>query len=326
MERAASKSTPIARETIGGKSSTSDASSEVIAKSLYPIMLVMAFVVFYVSFAALGYVLGIGVGLTITMLGVWLAEWRWPLRSDWTKLDDRQLVNDLTYNGLTGPVRTFFQHNVAIFIVTPLAIYAGELGYETNVWPHHWPWAAQIFLCLFVVDGLLYVLHRWCHKVSWLWSIHALHHSSDRLNMLKGSRFHLLEIGLIAVFVAGPVMLLGAPWEIILWHATAGIVIGTPAHANVRFKIPRFMYYVVMTQHVHALHHSSDPAIRNSNYALFPIWDLLFGTFIHPDRCVISDVDVGIRNNPVPAGLFGQLMAPLNWSSLVEKNRSRDVV
>ncbi|MDC3332640.1 sterol desaturase family protein [bacterium] len=295
-----------------------DKPASVIEYTLWPCMVVITTVALYLTMDYFGYVVGLAVGAIVTFIVAFIGEQLWPLRTDWNKRQDPQLYNDIIYNCITGPLRTFFQQNTYAFLVIPLAILVANDETAFDVWPHQWSVWLQVPLCLLLTDGLQYVVHRTTHMVSWLWPVHALHHSSERLNLMKGNRFHLLDIALLAAFVVGPMMLIGVPTDIILWHGVAGIVIGTPAHCNIRFRFPRFMYYVVMTPQTHAIHHATEKGLRDCNYALFPVWDILFGTFAHPDVCNIKRVNVGIHNDLMPKSFSRQLVAPLMWNSLIK--------
>ena len=53
-------------------------------------------------------------------------------------------------------------------------------------------------------------------------------------------------------------------------------------HSNVRLPeaVDRIVRYVVVTPDLHRVHHSAWKPETNSNFgAVFPVWDLVFGTF-----------------------------------------------
>src|SRR5262249_345804 len=53
-------------------------------------------------------------------------------------------------------------------------------------------------------------------------------------------------------------------------------------HSNLRMPefIDRYIRYIVVTPDLHRIHHSVREPETNSNYgAVFPVWDLIFGTF-----------------------------------------------
>jgi sterol desaturase/sphingolipid hydroxylase (fatty acid hydroxylase superfamily) len=58
------------------------------------------------------------------------------------------------------------------------------------------------------------------------------------------------------------------------------------------------------------VHHSADPRLGNANFgAVFPIWDMLFGTHVDPLKVEVGDA--GIRNDPVPRDFMQELKWPL---------------
>jgi sterol desaturase/sphingolipid hydroxylase (fatty acid hydroxylase superfamily) len=80
-------------------------------------------------------------------------------------------------------------------------------------------------------------------------------------------------------------------------------------------RIPAFLHRVVMTPQVHRIHHARAPELAFSNYAgVFPIWDVLFGTFQDPTR--VEPDAFGIENDSMPASLWGQIAAPFEAGRL----------
>ena len=73
--------------------------------------------------------------------------------------------------------------------------------------------------------------------------------------------------------------------------------------------LPSFLHRCLVTPQEHALHHARPPGLSRSNYAnVFPLWDILFGTFQHPDDH--GDVAFGI-DEPLPGSFAAQLALPL---------------
>ncbi len=61
---------------------------------------------------------------------------------------------------------------------------------------------------------------------------------------------------------------------------------------------------------VHHLHHARERRLQDSNFAgVSTLFDVVFGTFRHPDGHPFEDY--GIGGDPVPAGFIAQLLYPV---------------
>ena len=85
-------------------------------------------------------------------------EWRQSVREFLTNL---AIV--LVFAALAGPVIFAYQAE----LVPVLDELRGRYG--VDVWPHHWPLAAQIPLAFFLSEAGWYWLHRAEHRFSWIW-------------------------------------------------------------------------------------------------------------------------------------------------------------
>lgn len=194
----------------------------------------------------------------------------------------------------------------------------GGGGLDLGLWPAHWPLGLQIGVGVFLADGIEYARHRAEHGVGWLWPIHALHHSVDRMNVAKGGRGHFLDMVGRHLIVFLPLAALGAPTVVLLAYAAAVTVLGGIGHANVDTRVPGWLHRVVMTPQVHRIHHARAPELALRNYAnVFPLWDVVFGTFQDPRR--VEPDGFGVENDTMPASLLGQLAAPFAWRRLRER-------
>jgi sterol desaturase/sphingolipid hydroxylase (fatty acid hydroxylase superfamily) len=201
-------------------------------------------------------------------------------------------------------------------LALPLGWAGGRFGLA--LWPTDWPLALQVLVGVFVADGIEYARHRAEHEVSWLWPIHALHHSVDRMNVLKSGRGHALDMVLRHLIVFLPLAVIGAPTEVLLAYVAAVTVLGPIGHSNVDVRLPAFLHRVVMTPQVHRIHHARQTALALSNYAnVFPVWDVMFGTFQDPTR--IQPDAFGVEDDVMPTTLWGQLAAPFAWRRLTAR-------
>ena len=115
-------------------------------------------------------------------------------------------------------------HTDAIHVLVNLILMAGT-AYGLHwligrlptmaLWPNTLPIALQVLLAGAIIDLGLYAMHRLSHQVPWLWRLHAIHHSAERLYWMNGDRRHPLS----ALLLAGPglvaAVLLGAPAGVI---------------------------------------------------------------------------------------------------------------
>jgi sterol desaturase/sphingolipid hydroxylase (fatty acid hydroxylase superfamily) len=135
-------------------------------------------------------------------------------------------------------------------------------------------------LSLVALDFLAYWTHRLFHKVSFLWRLHALHHSDTDLDVSTTIRHHPLETLAQMLIDASIAILVGLSPEAIALYGSVVLIVQTFNHGNV--VLPRHMCWMnawLMTPDLHRLHHSTTYAENNSNFGnLIPLWDRAFGT------------------------------------------------
>jgi sterol desaturase/sphingolipid hydroxylase (fatty acid hydroxylase superfamily) len=149
-------------------------------------------------------------------------------------------------------------------------------------------------LAFFVIthDIYIYWMHRWQHKNKYLWRIHEAHHSPKKVDWLSGSRSHALEILLNQTIEFLPIVLLGAPVEVLAYKATISAVWGMYIHANLNVHTGN-LQKLINGPEMHRLHHTTGKG-RNRNFATkLAIWDWLFGTAYLPEG--IKAEDYGLK-------------------------------
>lgn len=133
---------------------------------------------------------------------------------------------------------------------------------------------------IMVYELLGYAWHRALHGVPLLWRLHQTHHSSERLDVWSQFRFHPLDYaGWVVMSSLSSVGVLGLSMPAAVVTGLAIGLLGLIGHANLR--TPRWLGYVVARPENHMLHHARD--VHRSNYADFPVIDMVFGTFENPE-------------------------------------------
>jgi ornithine lipid hydroxylase len=230
-----------------------------------------------------------------------------PYRQDWRFQRDRDVWRNIGHSALYGNLGGFAATYLVFVGLAPLI---AKLNLP-SVWPTHAPVVAQILLLIVVGDFLMYWFHRFAHRLPVLWAVHAVHHMPQRINMFMSGRHHIFYLPLTGLFVWVPLMLVGVPVNLIVWQFFAIGLAGNLGHANVDFRIPHFMTWLIVTPQYHRLHHSIDPRYADGNFAvLFPVWDILFGTYADPDATELPAS--GIEGDPVPHRFFVELGSPFN--------------
>jgi sterol desaturase/sphingolipid hydroxylase (fatty acid hydroxylase superfamily) len=238
-----------------------------------------------------------------------------PYRADWSARGDSELWRDIGHTVVYAALAVNAAH--LLFLVV-LAGVLSSLGLADllGLWPKESPVWLQIVLVIVLGDALEYGYHRLSHTYPALWRVHAIHHTPVRLHTLKGGRHHFLYAFGRGVVVWLPLLVLGAPAELVYWQFVAETITGLVGHANIEFRIPRLMHRLAVTPEFHRLHHSLDPRLGNSNFGVvLPFWDMAFGT--HADPLQVAGAGAGIPDDPIPRRFVAELTSPVTYGRLV---------
>jgi len=147
------------------------------------------------------------------------------------------------------------------------------------------PLAATVVATLLVRAFISFFTHWLMHMVPALWRVHRVHHLDTALDVTSTVRVHPVEFALNGLIGAPIVVVFGlSPWMLMAYELV-DVVVTLWSHANLRIPagLDRVLRYVIVTPDLHRVHHSTRREETNSNYgAVFPVWDLVFGTF-HPE-------------------------------------------
>lgn len=230
---------------------------------------------------------------------------------------ERAIPYERAWSESKGDVRSDFLHAMLGLAVVPAVLRAAcapslvraahalgaWAGRSDTLWPGRWPLAAQVLLALLASELGGYAVHRVQHKHRWAWPVHAIHHDARRVYFFNGPRLHPGDTVMTLLATAFPLMVLGAPADVMaLVSAFASAHIPLQhVNADLRFGL---LEYVVATPTLHRWHHSREPREAESNYGgLLIVWDLLFGTYLNPRD----------RRPPVEVGLYAGESLPATW-------------
>jgi sterol desaturase/sphingolipid hydroxylase (fatty acid hydroxylase superfamily) len=168
------------------------------------------------------------------------------------------------------------------------------------------PPVAQVVLFILIFDFSLYWNHRLFHSGRW-WKYHSVHHAPEIVDWLSAVRVHPVNEVLGNILSLLPVLLLGFDPTLV---APFGIIAGFYAlvvHVDLNWDLGLFRY-VIASPVFHRWHHSKDAEAWDKNFAaLFPFWDVLFGTFYMPRGKVPGNFGI---HEPMSESLWGQLAHP----------------
>ena len=93
-------------------------------------------------------------------------------------------------------------------------------------------------------------------------------------------------------------MVLGlSPWALLLYELfDAAVVVFSHSNTRIPAMIDRYLRYIIVTPDLHKVHHSSYQPETDSNFsAVFPVWDILFGTFKTKTREPLATMPLGLE-------------------------------
>lgn len=138
-----------------------------------------------------------------------------------------------------------------------------------------------IAIC-FVLDDLRYYwVHRYGHRIRWVWAAHVNHHSSQHYNLTTALRQSWTGTFTMMMVLRAPLVLIGFHPAIIFLSGGLNLVYQFWIHTEAIDKMPRWFEAIMNTPSHHRVHHGRNPRYLDSNYAgVFIVWDKVFGTFV----------------------------------------------
>jgi len=175
------------------------------------------------------------------------------------------------------------------------------------------PLPAQFLAVLVLADLTQYWIHRAFHRLSFLWRLHAVHHSSTAMDWLAGSRMHPLDALATRAGVMTVLVLVGAsPSAVALYLAFVSFH-AVFIHANFGAGLKRLEPFLA-TPRFHHFHHAAEAEAIDKNFAVhLPVLDRIFGTHFLPETRWPQGY--GVSNAQVARTYLAQILGPFRASS-----------
>lgn len=187
------------------------------------------------------------------------------------------------------PLATRARHaiaNIALGVLNALVIRFVFLG----VWVYVMEWAnardvgllnwmnapiwMRFLLTLLLLDVWMYFWHRLSHTVPFFWRFHRLHHTDREMDVTTANRFHLAEVSLSAIFRIPVLVAIGCRLEELALYELLLFAVVQFHHANIGLPdwLDRALRTVVVTPHMHKVHHSVVRNQQNANFSSLFSW------------------------------------------------------
>jgi ornithine lipid hydroxylase len=277
------------------------------------------------------FILFVGAGILAIRLGLppaWVSPLAVPPFIIWVSLLERYHPYVAEWNRDHGDFRSDLVHMLVSALITPQVVTwlltaalvplsaALTARFDWFLWPKDWPILLQLALALIVSEFGGYWAHRLQHEVPMLWRLHAAHHGAARLYWLNATRFHPIDMAMLAGAGFAPLILLGCPPDTMAITLLFAGMHGTFQHANIHLRLG-FFNWIFSTADLHRWHHSRNIQESSTNYSGHVlIWDIVFGTrFLPKDR--EPPRDIGIAGMPTfPNDYLEQLKSPFTLDRL----------
>ena len=140
----------------------------------------------------------------------------------------------------------------------------------------------KLVLGVVALDLFTYFAHVLLHK-SWLgWQFHRVHHSENAVDVTTAFRQHPGETVWRILWQLAAIVVFGLPLSVVIVYLLLSTLNAQLEHANIKMNrsLDRCLRFLIVTPHMHKVHHSRDQKQTDSNYSnIFSLWDRVFGTY-----------------------------------------------
>jgi ornithine lipid hydroxylase len=206
-----------------------------ISKWLLLSAVLSSMAVFWATFKAGGNIELAATASTVIVLAVSLILERvMPFNAQWNQAKQDTAI-DLTSTGVllgvTDPLIKFLTPIGVIHLYSALSLPVGVNFFPTNA-----PFLVQLLLATLTIELLKYGAHRWHHANRYLWWLHAMHHSSERLYAVNNFRFHPLNYVINFIVSMFPLMIIGVPSEVLFGYMALTQPVLMLQHSNIDLR------------------------------------------------------------------------------------------
>ncbi|MGB3354351.1 MAG: sterol desaturase family protein [Mycobacterium sp.] len=179
------------------------------------------------------------------------------------------------------------------------------------LWPHSWPFIAQVLAAILVADLGITVVHLASHKIGVLWRFHAVHHSITRFYGLNGLMKHPLHQTVEMAAGVAPLILIGLPVDVASVLALAVAIQLLLQHSNADYRIGAAKYVLALNEG-HRFHHLKWAGVGDVNFGLFTlVWDHLMRTYSYDPTWRFDSTQLGMAAKPdYPTSYLRQMIYP----------------
>jgi sterol desaturase/sphingolipid hydroxylase (fatty acid hydroxylase superfamily) len=195
----------------------------------------------------------------------------------------------------------------------PAILFFGWIGLDkVHFWIQQLPFLVALVLTFVVTDLFQYWAHRIFHNHVYLWRFHSVHHSTQHMDWLAGSRTHFVDIFFTRAMAFVPLYVLGFPPAVFNIYIVFIAIHAVLIHSNTRINFG-FIKYIFATPQYHHWHHCEDPKHYGKNFAtVFPFIDMIFGTYYLPGN--VWPEGTGVHESQFPKGFIKQTIYPFTKS------------
>lgn len=235
-------------------------------------------------------------------------EMVFPKRKD-QKTFHNEWRTDLVYFVVSHLLVQFF----GVITQKPATLFFGWMGLSgLHEWVQSLPFVVELLFAFFITDIFQYWTHRFFHNHSFLWRFHSIHHSTENMDWLAGSRTHFVDIFVTRSMAFVPLYIFGFSTITFNVYVIFMAIHAVLIHSNTRINFG-FLKYIFATPQYHHWHHCKNPKHYGKNFAtIFPFIDKMFGTYYLPKD--EWPEDTGLLEADYPKGYLKQAIYPFTKS------------